>query len=280
MWTFLAFYMSFFALGGESGPLFVASTPPAAMVLSELTAGRAQVRTLLPNGASPHTFDPKPSDLALVSRAKALVYVGPELESWATKLQAKEAIALLPFLPTAKRLPGGGDEHEHGLYDPHFWTDPLAVRDILPGLAGRLCALDAPGCAVYQKNAAAFAQTLSVLDARTSARLAPMKGHAVLASHPFFQYFFARYGANPRRLIANSCEHEPTPRALGAIFAYVAKNSIKAVFSARQDSQRSAQLVAEQTGARIVVLDGLGSQEMGYEAWFTAQATKVAESWR
>ena len=284
MWSFLACYLSFFALAPEPAPLFVATTPPVAMILRELTAGRTELHTLLPSGASPHTFDPKPSDLALVARARALVFVGPELESWATKLAAKEAIALLAFLPPSQRLPAGGEEHEHGhehgLYDPHFWTDPSAVRALLPGLAAKLCAVDGAGCATYQKNAATFAQSLLRLDTEASQRLAALKGRAVLASHPFFQYFFAHYGTLSPKVVAPSCEHEPTPRALGAIFSYVAANSIKVVFSARQDSQRPAQLVAEQTGARVVVLDGLGAPDLSYAAWFSSQAAKVAEALR
>ncbi|MCC7478276.1 zinc ABC transporter substrate-binding protein [bacterium] len=86
-----------------------------------------------------------------------------------------------------------GHAHDHGeLPDPHFYTDPLLVKALLEPLSQRLAQIDPGGAALYQQNAAAFAQQLDTLDAALRERMAPCAGAPVLMFHPSFVYVLKR----------------------------------------------------------------------------------------
>jgi zinc transport system substrate-binding protein len=72
----------------DDRPRFVTTIPPFEMILRPVVEGRATVERLLDPGASPHTYDPTPSDLRAVSNATALVYGAEHLDGWAANLPA------------------------------------------------------------------------------------------------------------------------------------------------------------------------------------------------
>jgi len=159
--------------GGGTAPRYVASIAPLGMILSELCAGRAEVSVLLPPGASPHTYEPLPSDLRAVEHAEAFFYVDDVLDGWAADLGGNNTFAVGRLVPAELRLglvahdhhahaqdghgheaphktgdePGYADKHGEadGTFDPHFWTSPRTVQAILPVLAAELARLDPAG---------------------------------------------------------------------------------------------------------------------------------------
>jgi len=126
-------------------PHFVTTVPPFEMILERLVDGRGRVERLLEPGVSPHTYDPTPSDLRATTAATALVYGAEVLDGWAADLPASRRLELGAMVPAGARLSFEGG-HGHGAVDPHFWTDPLAVKQLVPVLADTLCAVDPPGC--------------------------------------------------------------------------------------------------------------------------------------
>ena len=64
------------ALGSESKVGVVASIVPVGYVAQELGGERVKVDVLVPPGASPHTFEPVPSDMVKLQRARLFLQVG------------------------------------------------------------------------------------------------------------------------------------------------------------------------------------------------------------
>ncbi|HSJ96308.1 MAG TPA: metal ABC transporter substrate-binding protein, partial [Myxococcota bacterium] len=92
--------MLFAALAGASGPpplRVVATIEPLAMIVRELTGERATVSVLVPPGASPHTFDPRPGDVARLADAALLVAVGGDFDGWAGRLLGASASGAAPL---------------------------------------------------------------------------------------------------------------------------------------------------------------------------------------
>ena len=80
--------------------LLLATIPPLGYILEEVAGDSATVEVLLPAGASPHAFEPRPSDARRAQQAVALVYVSDELDGWAARLDCSRRIALLDLVPT------------------------------------------------------------------------------------------------------------------------------------------------------------------------------------
>lgn len=251
------------SLSPSSGePLFVTTIPPFAAIVSPVVGERGSVVTLLNAGDSPHTYEPRPSDVRRVSDATALLYGAASLDGWAADLPAPRRIALLDLVPTGFHRPAvtgiHADPGSSSSIDPHFWTDPLTVRALLPALSDTLCVLDAAGCDTYRANADSLAAVLVDLDAELRAQLSPVRMVPVLLSQPFFLYFMVRYGPEVEGVVEPHPANEPSPQSLQALVRTARETNARAIFTQQQLPPRAAEAVAEGADIPIVPLDPLG----------------------
>lgn len=262
---------------GEN-PTFVVTIPPLAMLVQEIGEGRAQVHTLLPPGASPHTYEPRPSDARAAQNARALFFVSRSLDGWGASLTTSRTVEVLPLLPAAKlRHLSPATEHDaHGHHhhdhdpsgacvhtgiDAHVWMDPILARDVVKALTDSMCEADPEGCAAYRRNADALSQSLGTLDEEIRRMLEPVRGRTVVLMHAFLDYYLNRYGFPPALLVAPVSGKEPTPKALRHTIEQMRTRKAKAVFAELQMSDRAAKAVAESAGVRLLVLDPMGGGE-------------------
>lgn len=269
----------------DAGPRFVTTLPALALVTRPVVEPRGTVTTLLPAGASPHAYEPRPSDARRTAASTALLYGTDALDGWAATLPAPRRLAVLDLVPSASRLrfaredgPAPGAHPASGAYDPHAWTDPLAVRALLPALADTLCALDAPGCGGYRARADSFATRLATLDARLRARLRPVAGEAVMLAQPFFRYFLRRYGLRLVAVVEPQPGAEPAPRRLARLVRLADSARVRAMLVQAQLPARSAAAVAEAARLPLVRIDPLGTPGGRYDALLTdaARALRAA----
>jgi zinc transport system substrate-binding protein len=251
----------------EGGPFVIASIYPLALILTELGGDSLAVQTLLPAGATPHVYEPKPSTVRRAGQALAVFYVSDELDGWAARLDAASLIEVIALLPPSSLLPtaGGhghnkfGAAHGHGAVDAHFWTDPLLVRELLPALAQGLAQLDPANAGKFQANAEEFARELTELDGQIASLLADLPSRALLMQHPSFQYFARRYRLEIVGFIEVAPGKEPSPAHLEELVSVVRQHGVRAVSSEPQMPAAAAQAVAEAAGLPLFTLDPLGS---------------------
>jgi len=256
----------------SSDAAFVATIPPLTAILQEIVGDRAPVHNLLPPGSSPHTYEPRPSDAAAAEQCRTLFFVANSLDAWAAKLGTPKRLAVMPMLPRAYRIayiPHAHDDdhhHDHGDVaedeaDPHFWSDPLAVKALLPALVDALKAVDPQGAAQYEKNASAFAEQLDQLHEEMTILMAPFKGAEVILFHPSWVYFLERYGMGVAALIEPSPGKEQTPRYLRQVSEIARNKQVKALFSEPQLPSGPAEVLAETLGLPLFEMDPLGGVE-------------------
>jgi zinc transport system substrate-binding protein len=278
---------------------YVTTIHPFKAILKEVVADRAEVNGILPPGASPHTFELRPSDVRAIESAKALFYGSENLDAWALKFPNSNQIELINLVdPNAliyfqaehaehqsdvhrDRDQEVGHHHSSGV-DPHFWTDPLTVKSMLPVLVEKLCALDPAGCEKFKNNSDRFSSQLDSLHVKLKAMLAPIQGSNVMISHPFFQYFFRRYDLNLVGIVEAIPGKEPTPKQLKAYIEQVKQNKVKAIFDHIQLPDRAAKLVAEASGLKICHLDPLGgvAARQNYDELLLYNAKLILEALR
>ncbi len=263
------------ALPARAGqPVFAGSIRPLAAILDELTSPRARVECILPAGASPHTYAARPADVRRIERG-TLFWVAPQLDGWAARLPAGRTIEVLPLLPKEFRLGWDGlqDEHEgHAGHadaattdtdavDPHFWTDPAAVKALLPALVAKLSAIDPAGAPVYRANAGRMSARLDGLDRELAQTLAPVRGRPVVLFHPSFRYLLHRYGLPLAAVIEPAPGKDPGPRGIMELVARVKAARARALFTEPQLSRRVAEAVAEAAGLPLYELNPLAGAD-------------------
>lgn len=260
--------------GDTAAVQYVTTIHPFKAILDSLADGRASVSTLLRSGDSPHTYSPRPSDVARVEASTALLYGAEHLDEWAADLPAPASIELLGMVPPTYRLPAptGREEAEgaapsepsgitdaHSV-DPHFWTDPMAVKAMLPALADTLCALDQAGCTTYRANADAFATQLDQLDIELRTMLAGARETPVMLAQPFFRYFMNRYGPALQGVVEVYPGREPSPRDIQAYARLALDKNVAAIYRLPQLPAPAAEAVAEAVGIPVHELDPIGGQ--------------------
>lgn len=271
--------------GAGTKPVFIATIPPLAGILRGIAGERAEVETLLPPGASPHSYSPSPSEMVRSSRATGIFYAHDDLDGWILPEDNESpACAIFAMVPEAARLglpeevvtpeneieEAHEHEHEHhhhhgsGAPDPHFWTDPHTVGLILPELLGRLFEIDPDGAEIYRANSAAFATQLETLDAELAQSLAPLKGRAVIAFHPSLQYLLARHEIRIAATLEPVPGREPTAREIKACMDLAGERDLCAILTEPQLPSRPAEMLAEATGLPVVMADPLGGDELKY----------------
>ncbi len=261
------------ATSGET--TIVATVPPLGMILAELAKGRASVEVLLAPGASPHTYEPTPSDVRTISNSLMLVHVHENLDGWVASLPAERTLELAPLVPPGQRLSmpsasreeapkqdeEGGHASQEDDLDPHFWTSPVVVQSMLSPLVDSLCAADAEGCATYRENQSTMVTDLEVLHRRIASMLRPVEGRTVALSQPFFQYFLKEYGFPVAAVIEPHPGKEPSPRRIRQLIQTVRERDASVIFTQAQLPGRSARVISDETGIPTRDLDPLGGGE-------------------
>lgn len=262
---------------------YVTTIHPFRAILEEIVGSRARVYVLLPPGASPHTHHLRPSDVRAAQEATALFMGGHGLDDWAAELPCPRRVVLLELVPRDSLLrTDQKHRHEHGRpqharsdVDPHFWTDPLAVRALLPALVDSLCALDPGGCDQYRAAEARFATRLDSLTAAIGETLSKARGSRVLLAHPFFNYFLRRFGIEVVGTVEVAAGSEPSARNLQRLSQEARASGARAIFTHPQLPDRAARVVAESTGIPLHQLDPIGGSKgrSTYEEllWYNAR---------
>jgi zinc transport system substrate-binding protein len=222
-----------------------------------------------------------------VEEATALITGGRNLDDWAEKFSGSHHLELLSLVPPHMLLSWeshgeekGADSHHHHVsgIDPHFWTDPLTVKALLPNLVDHLSSLDPAGTEIYRHNRDLFHLELDTIHIETESLLRRFRGQKVMLSHPFFRYFLRRYGIDLLGIVEIAPGTEPTLKEMRSYIRLVKENAVKAIFTHPQLSDRPARLVGEATGIRVIELDPLGGVpgRRSYKELISYNAQRIA----
>ncbi len=243
----------------------VASIAPVADLVRQVGGTRVVVRTLLPPGASTHTFEATPAAVKEFVGARLFFQVGAGLEAWAGKLVKAaggvETVTLsqgMELIRPGERAGASHAGHDHSAGNPHVWLDPLLALRMVGGIERALTAADPAGAAVYRANAEAYGARLRELDDEIRRAVSAFRTRSFVTFHPAWDYFARRYGLVQAGVIEESPGREPTPRQLAAIVAVIRAAGVRAVFAEPQLNPKPAEVIAREAGVKVVILDPEG----------------------
>lgn len=251
----------------QSGRMKVAvSIVPLADFTRQVGGSLVEVETLVPPGASAHTYEPTAGQLAFLSQAKVFVTNGLQLESWAAdvvgKVGNKEAVRVVAAdaIPKEKLLKTSEVDVE-GPYDPHVWLDPTLAAYEVNAIAEGLSRADPAHADVYRANAAAYVEKLGELDGRLAGETGTFTRKEFVALHPAWAYFARRYGLVEAAAIEEVPSKEPSGRLIKKIVDDMKNRGITVVFAEPQINPKAAEVIAGETGAQVKFIDPLGDPD-------------------
>lgn len=263
------------------GPLRVAVTiAPLAGLVRAVAPEDAEVRAVIPAGASPHGYQPTPSDAELLRRADLVVAVGLGVEGGlATAIERgvggsdrSLVFADVVGLEGHGHDHAGHDGHDRGSIDPHLWLDPGLVLQLVEALERELGVIDPDDAAVIAVRADVLSARIRELDAELERTLAPVRGRAVVTDHDAFGRFCERYGLRVVAIVRPFEGAEPTPGELEAVRGAIERDGVGGVFIEPQFDGRAAHRLAETGGVPVGTLDPIAGED-----WFAMMRANAGE---
>jgi ABC-type Zn uptake system ZnuABC Zn-binding protein ZnuA len=237
----------------SGGLRVVATTTVFADVIRNIGGDRVTVASIIPAGAGPEDYEPKPDDARKLAGADLIISNGLGLDAFLERIIVAAGEGSAPRLVLGDGVPTISVD---GTANPHEWLDPsLVVGHYLPAIAASLSAIDPAGAATYAANRDAYAAKIEAMDAANKAKIAtiPAANRKLVTFHDAFPYFAAHYGFELVGVIAANVGQEPTAADLATLVETVKSAGVPAVFSEAQFSPGLARTLADEAGISRVV---------------------------
>jgi len=262
----IAGVMAIYPLDGDaSSKLSVyVSILPQKFFVQQICKELADVEVMVPAGANPATYEPKPRQMAAISKARISFSIAVPFENaWLQKIAGTNPdMAVIPTDRGIQKLPMAVHHHheeqappEHGTLDPHIWLSPPLVMIQARTILEAIQAIDPVHRSVYESNFRAFISQLSELDTELRGIFTGSAGRQFMAFHPSWGYFAQAYGLKQVPIEIEG--KEPKPAHLRELIEHAREDGIQAVFVQPQFSARSAKLIAGEIGAQVIIADPL-----------------------
>ncbi|UKA51683.1 metal ABC transporter substrate-binding protein [Arthrobacter sp. FW305-123] len=245
--------------GTPEKPQVVVTTNILGDVTKEVLGDQVDVTTLMQPNADPHSFEISAQQAALMGSADLVVSNGLGLEeglqqhldragkAGAPVLAAGEVIAVVPY--------SSGDAE--GAPDPHFWTDPAAMIDVVDAVeaAGRdIEGIDPKRLA---SSAAAYRDKLHQLDSEMTGAFAaiPKERRALVTNHHVFGYLAKRFDFQVVGAIipGGTTLAAPSAADLRQLSESIRGAGVRTIFADSSQPDRLVQVLASEAGVNVEV---------------------------
>jgi ABC-type Zn uptake system ZnuABC Zn-binding protein ZnuA len=264
----LAGALSLIAATALAQPLVVATTPDLKAIVDAVSGGTVRTAALVPPGADPEAFEPRPSHLGLVREAELLVRVGLGYDEWVQPLLARADTAKTSRRPRAYvdlsrhiallEVQGRSIEqasgHTHGAANPHYWLDPVNGDIIGAVIAEALITLTPDGKAKIEAAQMKFSSDLRDGIERWTRRLEQHQGAPIVSYHNSWPYLARRFRLDIVDAIEPKGGVAPSVSRLASLAARMRKAQVRLIVREPTAPAAAAQFLAERTGANVVVL--------------------------
>lgn len=258
----------------------VTSIRPLGFIAAAIADGVTPTEVLLPDGASPHDFALRPSDIQRLRSADLVLWVGPDMEAFLTKalvpISATRKLAISE-LPAVKPLLMKGEEdddhehageahnhadddhgHHHGEYNMHVWLSPEIAEVTAIAIHDRLLELMPQNKDKLDANLRQFENLLTQTDKNVGNMLTPVQGKGYFVFHDAYGYFEKHYGLSPLGHFTVNPEIQPGAQRLHQIRTQLVEQKAVCVFAEPQFRPAVINAVAKGTKVRSGTLDPLG----------------------
>lgn len=267
----------------------VASISPVYEMTKAIAGDQAEVSLMVGANEDAHHYEPSAQAVASVNEADIFIYSSEVMEFWADSLLDVVESDTLQVIELAEDLDLAladsheedhdhdhehahdhdhehnheEDGHDHGGLDPHFWLDPLAVKQQLPLITEALITADPAGADVYRQNAEDFSEELIALDEAYQEAFNEADNRVFVVQHQAFGHLAARYDLEQIAIGGLTTEVEPAPQKLAQITDFVKEQQVPVTYYQSGENSAIAETIAKETGTEIAVLHDLENVPVG-----------------
>jgi zinc transport system substrate-binding protein len=246
------------------------SIPPQKYFVQKIGGDLVSVAVLVPAGADPHTYEPKPKQMAELTKCAVYFAVGIDFEkAWLPRIAGtnpKMRIVhtddgIKKIIMTDHHHDKMGHHHHGGTQDPHVWLSPALVKIQAEHIFHALIDIDPDNWMRYKNNYTAFLEEIDILDAELKNLFAGRKGDRFMVFHPSWGYFAKKYDLEQVPIEIEG--KAPKPAQLTTLIRYAREHGIRVVFVQPQFSAKSAEMISHEIGGHVVHVDPMAENWAG-----------------
>jgi zinc/manganese transport system substrate-binding protein len=245
----------------DGRPLVAVSTNILGDVVRELVGDQAEVMTLMKPDADPHSFEISAQEAARLRSADLVVSNGLGLEEGLQQhLDAAAAGATPTFVAgDAVEVLDYREGDAAGTPDPHLWTDPARVLDVVDALEPRLAELDGVDAGQVAARSAGYRDALQALDAEMVDAFAsiPTERRALVTNHHVFGYLAQRFDFEVVGAVipGGTTLAAPSASDLADLVEAVEETGVPAIFAESSSPDRLVQALASEGDVQVEVVE-------------------------
>lgn len=244
----------------------ISDNPPLVVTTSAITADLARkiggdfinVQLLVPNGYDSHTYEPKPSEIALLTDADLIVLPDLALNGSITGLielsGGKERILDLNSAGLERNDFIYSENGNNSSYNPHTWTSPKLTAKWLRPLAERIIQLNGVDKELVERNLSLLLGELDELDIdiRSSLDKISPSNRKLIVYHDAWEYFGLEYNIPVIGAIQAVAFAEPSASELAQMVKQIKDEKVSAFFGSEVFPSDVLEALQTETGARYI----------------------------
>lgn len=239
----------------------VVSILPEKTFVEAIGGDKVNVALMVQPGNSPHTYEPKPSQMVSVAKADLYFAIDVEFEDvWLPKfMNLNNQMKIVDIAEHVEKMhmthAHGGhdshDEHGHDGEDPHIWTSPGNVKIIAQNIYAALSSFDPQNADYYKVNLQRFLTSIDKTDVTLKEIFSKLKqSRTFMVFHPSWGYFAKAY--NLEQIAVEVEGKSPKPRELVHLIKEAKEEKVTAIFTQPEFSDSSAKIIANELGIPVV----------------------------
>jgi zinc/manganese transport system substrate-binding protein len=246
------------AAGARAEPIkVVTTTTDLASIVATVGGDKVDAQALVPGGFNADFYDPRPSDLFKIHRARLFVEVGLGLEEWARDLVNEANNAELIKADVSYQVPlldvpkgrvdfSFGDIHPYG--NPHYQLDPEDGRVMARNIFNALAYADPADKDYFAANLAAFDKRLVAAEAKWRQQMKPYAGSKFIPYHESWDYFARAFELTIPATIESKPGFVPSPARVQEVIGLAKREGVKLIVTEPYYEVSIAKLVAQEVG--------------------------------
>jgi len=281
--------------GGESStssdrPSVVVTYSILGAVVSDVVGEAADVIVLMPNGIDPHEWEPSAKDIELLNNADLIVSNGLDLEGnvmEAIEAAEKDGVPVFHATDHIDVIEFGAsghledeeavleDEHDHGSGDPHFWTSPLSMADVVEALGVALADI---GIDTGDRAAMTKEELLNIdQEIRGLVESIPVESRILVTGHESLGYFAHEYEFEVVGAVIPSLSSEAEASAgdLAALKQTIADEGVSVIFTEMGTSPDVVEALSAEAEVSVVEISTHFLPEDGMYKTFVLQLASM-----
>ncbi len=242
---------------------------PEKTFVKAIGGDKVNISVMVLPGNSPHTYEPKPSQMKDIAKSTLYFAIGVEFENvWLNKFKnLNKNMQIIDLSKGIHKLSIVAHHDEHSNHkashkdepegdDPHIWTDPENVKIIALHIYETLMQADPENKLYYKLNYEKFIALINQTDSKIKSILSSREeGTKFMVFHPSWGYFAQAYGL--KQLPVELEGKSPKPKELIHLIKEAREEKISAIFTQPEFSDSIAKVMANELNIKVIKVSPL-----------------------